>query len=164
MTAIEELNDFRQYTLTILGIDQNDCYTNKGTVTINEEELQPLLQEKELSFPKGIIGQRVKVISHEKLRQEHRIFLKALPHFVERRDKLTVDDFQRRRHFQHLVRQLSRLLAQAFHNGAVQRNAFGRPAACALLRGAGDCLRERLCPAPERHGGRCGRNAHACFD
>ncbi len=34
----------------------------------------------------------------------------------------------------------------------------------ALLRGAGDCLCERLCPAPERHGGRCGRNAHACFD
>ena len=39
-------------------------------MTINEEELQPLLQEKGLSFPKGIIGQRVKVISHEKLRQE----------------------------------------------------------------------------------------------
>ena len=34
-------------------------------MTINEEELQPLLQEKGLSFPKGIIGQRVKVISHE---------------------------------------------------------------------------------------------------
>ena len=70
VTAIEKLNDFEQYTLTILGIDQNDCYTNKGTVTINEEELQPILQEKELSFPKGIIGQRVKVISLEKLRQE----------------------------------------------------------------------------------------------
>ena len=70
VTAIEKLNDFGQYTLTILGIDQNGCYTNKGTVTINEEELQPLLQEKELSFPKGIIGQRVKIISHEKLRQE----------------------------------------------------------------------------------------------
>ena len=55
MTAVEERNDFGQYTLTILGIDQNDCYTNKGTVTINEKELQPLLQEKELSFPKGII-------------------------------------------------------------------------------------------------------------
>ena len=64
VTAVEERNDFGQYTLTILGIDQNCCYTNKGTVTINEEELQPLLQEKELSFPKGIIGQRVKVISH----------------------------------------------------------------------------------------------------
>ncbi len=70
VTAVEELNDFEQYTLTILGIDQNGCYTNKGTVTINEEELQPLLQEKGLSFPKGIIGQRVKVISLEKLRQE----------------------------------------------------------------------------------------------
>lgn len=70
VTAIEKLNDFEQYTLTILGIDQNGCYTNKGTVTINEEELQPLLQEKGFSFPKGIIGQRVKVISHEKLRQE----------------------------------------------------------------------------------------------
>ena len=70
VTAIEKLNDFGQYTLTILGIDQNGCYTNKGTVTINEEKLQPLLQEKELSFSKGIIGQRVKVISHEKLRQE----------------------------------------------------------------------------------------------
>ena len=70
VTAVEERNDFGQYTLTILGIDQNDCYTNKGTVTINEEELQPLLQEKELSFPKGIIGQRVKVISREKLRQK----------------------------------------------------------------------------------------------
>ena len=46
--AIEKLNDFEQYTLTILGIDQNGCYTNKGTVTINEEELQPLLQE---NFP-----------------------------------------------------------------------------------------------------------------
>lgn len=70
VTAVEELNDFEQYTLTILGIDQNDCYTNKGTVTTNEEELQPLLQEKGLSFPKGIIGQRVKIISLEKLRQE----------------------------------------------------------------------------------------------
>lgn len=70
VTAIEKLNDFGQYTLTILGINQNGCYTNKGTVTINEEELQPLLQEKELSFPKGIIGQRVKIISLEKLRQE----------------------------------------------------------------------------------------------
>ncbi|MFR4476806.1 MAG: hypothetical protein ACLT3Y_06065 [Ruminococcus callidus] len=69
VTAVEKRNDFGQYTLTILGIDQNGCYTNKGTVTINEEE-QPLLQEKELSFPKGIIGQRVKIISHEKLRQE----------------------------------------------------------------------------------------------
>ena len=29
VTAIEELNDFGQYTLTILGIDQNGCYTNK---------------------------------------------------------------------------------------------------------------------------------------
>ncbi|MFR0950616.1 MAG: hypothetical protein ACLSFT_08855 [Ruminococcus callidus] len=57
VTAVEERNDFGQYTLTILGINQNGCYTNKGTVTINEEELQPLLQEKELSFPKGIIGQ-----------------------------------------------------------------------------------------------------------
>ena len=55
VTASEKLNDFEQYTLTILGINQNGCYTNKGTVTINEEELQPLLQEKELSFPKGII-------------------------------------------------------------------------------------------------------------
>lgn len=70
VTAIEKLNDFEQYTLTILGINQNGCYPNRGTVTINEEELQPLLQEKELSFPKGIIGQRVKIISHEKLRQE----------------------------------------------------------------------------------------------
>ena len=70
VTAVEERNDFGQYTLTILGIDQNGCYTNKGTATINEEELQPLLQEKGLSFPKGIIGQRVKVISREKLRQE----------------------------------------------------------------------------------------------
>ena len=39
-------------------------------MTINEDELQPLLQEKGLSFPKGIMGQRVRVISHEKLRQE----------------------------------------------------------------------------------------------
>lgn len=70
VTAVEERNDFGQYTLTILGINQNGCYTNRGTVTINEEELQPLLQEKGLSFPKGIIGQRVKIISHEKLRQE----------------------------------------------------------------------------------------------
>ena len=82
------------------------------------------------------------VCAHEKLRQEHRVFLKALPHFVERRDKLTVDDFQRRRRFQHLIRQLSRLLAQAFHNGAVQRNAFGRPA-CALLRSARAHVRRR---------------------
>ena len=29
VTAIEKLNDFEQYTLTILGIDQNGCYTNK---------------------------------------------------------------------------------------------------------------------------------------
>mgnify|MGYP004609149473 CR=1 FL=1 len=50
VTAVEERNDFEQYTLTILGIDQNDCYTNKGTVTINEEELQPLLQEKAALF------------------------------------------------------------------------------------------------------------------
>lgn len=50
VTAIEKLNDFGKYTLTILGIDQNDCYTNKGTVTINEEELQPLLQEKAALF------------------------------------------------------------------------------------------------------------------
>ena len=70
VTAVEERNDFEQYTLTLLGIDQNGCYTNKGTATINEEELQPLLQEKGLPFPKGIIGQRVKVISREKLRQE----------------------------------------------------------------------------------------------
>ena len=44
VTAVEERNDFGQYTLTILGIDQNGCYTNRGTVTINEEELQPLLR------------------------------------------------------------------------------------------------------------------------
>ena len=39
-------------------------------MTINEEELQPLLKETELYFQKGIIGQRVKIISLEKLRQE----------------------------------------------------------------------------------------------
>ena len=81
VTAVEERNDFGQYTLTILGINQNGCYTNKGTVTINKEELQPLLQEKELSFPKGIIGQRVKVISHEKLRNRRR------QHFSRRSQK-----------------------------------------------------------------------------
>ena len=30
VTAVEELNDFGQYTLTILGIDQNGCYANRG--------------------------------------------------------------------------------------------------------------------------------------
>ena len=58
------------FSSSVYFIDYGPCYTNKGTVTINEEELQPLLQEKELAFPKGIIGQRVKIISHEKLRQE----------------------------------------------------------------------------------------------
>ena len=29
VTAVEERNDFGQYTLTILGIDQNGCYTNR---------------------------------------------------------------------------------------------------------------------------------------
>ncbi|WP_295219082.1 hypothetical protein [Ruminococcus sp.] len=70
VTAVEILNDFGQYELTVLGIDQGGCYTNKGTVTIDEDELEAILSEKALPFPKGILGQRVRIISDKEMQKK----------------------------------------------------------------------------------------------
>lgn len=71
VTAVNLLNqDFGQYELTVLGLDNECGYTNKGTVTINEDELKSLLESKALSFPAGIIGQRVKLISKNEMQKE----------------------------------------------------------------------------------------------
>ena len=73
VTAVNLLSqDFGQYELTVLGLDNDkECgYTNKGTVTINEDELKSLLESKALSFPAGIIGQRVKLISKNEIQKE----------------------------------------------------------------------------------------------
>lgn len=83
VTAINVINEeFGIYELTVFGIDKDsECgYTNKGTVTINDDELKPLLERKSLSFPTGIIGQKVRIVSDEKIRKEkaHNISLNKL--------------------------------------------------------------------------------------
>lgn len=73
ITFVNVINeDFGLYELKVLGLDNNiECgYTNNGTVTIYDDELKQLLENKNLYFPYGIIGQRVKIVSNEEIRKE----------------------------------------------------------------------------------------------
>ena len=57
VTGIRLQNEaFDIYELKLLGLDKNDScsYTNSGTATISDTELQELLHTKGLTFPNGI--------------------------------------------------------------------------------------------------------------
>ena len=91
VTAVNVINEeFGMYELTVFGLDKDkECgYTNKGIVTINDNELKLLLESKSLSFPTGIIGQKVRLISDEEIRKEqaHNTFLNELLNDVEELD------------------------------------------------------------------------------
>ena len=60
------------YELQLLGLDKNDScsYTNSGTATISDTELQELLHTKGLPFPNGIVGQRIKILSNLEMQKE----------------------------------------------------------------------------------------------
>ena len=76
--ACQILQKFRQktenciYELQLLGLDKNDScsYTNSGTATISDTELQELLHTKGLPFPNGIVGQRIKILSNLEMQKE----------------------------------------------------------------------------------------------
>ena len=53
-------------------LDKNDScsYTNSGTATISDTELQELLHTKGLSFPNGIVGQRIKILFNLEMQKE----------------------------------------------------------------------------------------------
>ena len=55
-----------------LGLDKKDScsYTNSGTATISDTELQELLHTKGLPFPNGIVGQRIKILSNLEMQKE----------------------------------------------------------------------------------------------
>ena len=63
---------FGIYELQLLGLDKTDScsYTNSGTATISDTELQELLHVKGLSFPNGIVGQRIKILSNLEMQKE----------------------------------------------------------------------------------------------
>ena len=58
--------------LQLLGLDKKDScsYTNSGTATISDTELQELLHTKGLPFPNGIVGQRIKILSNLEMQKE----------------------------------------------------------------------------------------------
>ena len=73
VTGIRLQNEaFDIYELQLLGLDKNDScsYTNSGTATISDTELQELLHVKGLSFPNGIVGQRIKILSNLEMQKE----------------------------------------------------------------------------------------------
>lgn len=55
-----------------LQLDKKDScsYTNSGTATISDTELQELLHTKGLPFPNGIVGQRIKILSNLEMQKE----------------------------------------------------------------------------------------------
>ena len=73
VTGIRLQNEaFDIYELQLLGLDKNDScsYTNSGTATISDTELQELLHTKGLPFPNGIVGQRIKILSNLEMQKE----------------------------------------------------------------------------------------------
>jgi len=66
ITGIRLQNEaFGIYELQLLGLDKNDScsYTNSGTATISDAELQELLHTKGLPFPNGIVACKRAVVS-----------------------------------------------------------------------------------------------------
>ena len=63
---------FDIYELQLLGLDKKDScsYTNSGTATRSDTELQELLHTKGLPFPNGIVGQRIKILSNLEMQKE----------------------------------------------------------------------------------------------
>ena len=73
VTGIRLQNEaFDIYELQLLGRDKKDScsYTNSGTATISDTELQELLHTKGLPFPNGIVGQRIKILSNLEMQKE----------------------------------------------------------------------------------------------
>ena len=73
VTGIRLQNEaFGIYELQLLGRDKKDScsYTNIGTATISDTELQELLHVKGLSFLNGIVGQRIKILSNLEMQKE----------------------------------------------------------------------------------------------
>ena len=73
VTGVQLQNEaFDIYELQLLGLDKNDScsYTNSGTATISDTELQELLHTKGLPFPNGIVGQRIKILSNLEMQKE----------------------------------------------------------------------------------------------
>ena len=76
VTGIRLQNEaFDIYELQLLGLDKLDkkdscSYTNSGTATISDIELQELLYTKGLPFPNGIVGQRIKILSNLEMQKE----------------------------------------------------------------------------------------------
>ena len=54
------------YELTALGVagDKECSYTNEGVITIFDDELKEILDVKDLVFPNGIVGQKVRIVSN----------------------------------------------------------------------------------------------------
>jgi hypothetical protein len=73
VTGVRLQNEaFDIYELQLLGLDKKDScsYTNSGTATISDAELQELLHTKGLPFPNGIVGQRIKILSNLEMQKE----------------------------------------------------------------------------------------------
>ena len=73
VTGVRLQNEaFDIYELQLLGLDKKDScsYTNSGTATISDTELQELLYTKGLPFPNGIVGQRIKILSNLEMQKE----------------------------------------------------------------------------------------------
>ena len=73
VTGIRLQNEaFDIYELQLLGLDKNNScsYTNSGTATISDTELQELLHTNWLPFPNGIVGQRIKILSNLEMQKE----------------------------------------------------------------------------------------------
>ena len=71
VTGVRLQNEaFDIYELQLLGLDKNNScsYTNSGTATISDTELQELLHTK--GFPNGIVGQRIKILSNLEMQKE----------------------------------------------------------------------------------------------
>ena len=79
VTGVRLQNEaFDIYELQLLGLDKKDScsYTNSGTATISDTELQELLHTKGLPFPNGIVGQRIKILSNLEMQKEQAHYFK----------------------------------------------------------------------------------------
>ena len=94
VTGIRLQNEaFGIYELQLLGLDKNDScsYTNSGTATISDTELQELLHTKGLPFPNGIVGQRIKILSNlEMMKGTNAMFYLTYNYTNARRSRMAI--------------------------------------------------------------------------
>ena len=93
VTGVRLQNEaFDIYELQLLGLDKKDScsYTNSGTATISDAELQELLHTKGLPFPNGIVGQRIKILSNLEMQKEQ-AQADILQHLSNSGEELNID-------------------------------------------------------------------------